>query len=46
MSKYEIQKTTQFKKDYKVAVKRDFDTAPLKMMIALLASGEQLEPIS
>lgn len=43
MSKYEIQRTTQFKKDYKVAVKRGFDTAPLKKVIALLASGEQLE---
>lgn len=44
MSKYEMQRTTQFKKDYKVAVKRGFDTAPLKKVIALLASGEQLEP--
>lgn len=44
MSKYEIQRTTQFKKDYKAAVKRGFDIAPLKKVITLLANGEQLEP--
>lgn len=44
MTKYEIQRTTQFKKDYKMAVKRGFDTAPLKKVITLLASGAQLEP--
>lgn len=43
MIKYEIQRTTQFKKDYKAAVKRGFDTEPLKKVIALLANGEQLE---
>lgn len=40
--KYEIQRTSQFKKDYKLAVKRGFKISLLKNIIALLADGKQL----
>lgn len=44
MMKYEILRTTQFKKDYKTAVKRGYDILPFKKVIAMLAAGQQLEP--
>lgn len=40
--KYEIQRTTQFKKDFKLSVKRGYDTFLLQTVIKILADGEQL----
>ena len=40
--KYSIQITTQFKKDYKQAVKRGCDIPKLKKVISMLADGEKL----
>lgn len=40
--KYEIQRTTQFKKDYKTAVKRGCDISKLKNVVTLLADGQTL----
>lgn len=40
--KYEIQRTTQFKKDYKLAVKRGCDMGKLREVVELLANGEAL----
>ncbi len=40
--KYEIQRTTRFKKDYNLALKRGCDPNLLMEVIALLANGEQL----
>ncbi len=40
--KYEIIRTTQFKKDYKLAVKRGCDIDKLKEVITMLANGEVL----
>ena len=42
MTKYEVKLTTQFKKDYKLAMKQRRDIALLDGVIALLADGEQL----
>ncbi len=40
--KYEIQRTTQFKKDFKVALKRNCDIEKLQKVITMLANGEEL----
>ena len=40
--KYSIQITTQFKKDYKQAMKRGCDIPKLKKVISMLADGEKL----
>jgi mRNA interferase YafQ len=40
--KYVIQRTSQFKKDYKIAKKRGLDLFKLRTVIELLANGEQL----
>ena len=40
--KYEIQRTSQFKKDYKAAVKRNLDMEQLKKIVKILAEGEAL----
>ena len=40
--KYSIQITTQFKKDYKQAVKRGCDIPKLNKVISMLADGEKL----
>ncbi len=40
--KYEIERTSQFKKDYKLAKKRGLDLSELKKVISLLADGEAL----
>ena len=40
--RYEILRTSQFKKDYKLAVKRGCDIERLKKVVTLLASGETL----
>ena len=42
--KYEIARTTQFKKDYKLAKKRGLDISLLKDVITKLANGETLPP--
>ncbi len=42
--KYEIQRTSQFKRDYKLAVKRGCNTELLKQVITLLADGKELSP--
>ncbi len=42
MIKYDIQRTSQFKKDYKLARKRGIDINKLKEVIQILASGEAL----
>lgn len=40
--KYEIERTSQFKKDYKLAEKRGCNIAELKEVVTMLANGEQL----
>lgn len=40
--KYEIQKTAQFKKDFKTALKRNCDIKKLQKVITDLANGETL----
>lgn len=40
--KYEIQKTSQFKKDFKLALKRNCDIKKLQNIITILANGETL----
>lgn len=42
MMKYEIQRTSQFKKDYKLAIKRGCDVSKLQKVVMILASGETL----
>lgn len=42
MIKYEIQRTSQFKKDYKLAVKRGCDLNKLQNVVMILASGKTL----
>ena len=39
MTKYEVKLTTQFRKDYKLAMKQRRDIALLDGVIALLANG-------
>ena len=40
--KYEIQRTSKLKKDYKLAVKRGLNISKLKYVISMLAEGEEL----
>lgn len=40
--KYDIQRTSQFKKDFKAAQKRGLDLQKLRTVIELLADGQQL----
>ena len=40
--KYAIQKTSQFKKDFKLAIKRNCDIQKLQEIITILANGETL----
>ncbi|MDA3859607.1 MAG: type II toxin-antitoxin system YafQ family toxin, partial [Melioribacteraceae bacterium] len=42
---FEIEFTTQFKKDYKRIIKQNKDTSKLYSVISLLASGEKLNPV-
>lgn len=42
--KYEIQRTSQFKRDYKLAIKRGCNIELLKQVITLLADGKELPP--
>lgn len=39
---YEIQRTSQFKKDFKLAKKRGLDLSKLRYVIGTLANGEKL----
>jgi mRNA interferase YafQ len=41
-NKYEIQKTSHFKKDYKLIKKRGYDVKLLEDVIRILAKGEPL----
>lgn len=43
MTKYTIKYTTQFKKDYKLAKRRNMNLELLKNIITRLANGEPLE---
>lgn len=40
--KYEIGRTTQFKKDYKLAVKRGYNIQELRTVVTMLANGTVL----
>ncbi len=40
--KYDIQRTTQFKKDYKLAKKRGLNIDELKTVVSILADGDKL----
>ena len=40
--KYQIQRTAQFKKDFKLALKRNCDINKLQYVITVLANGEKL----
>lgn len=42
MIKYEIQRTSQFKKDFKLAVKRGCSVENLQKVVTILASGDML----
>ena len=42
MIKYEIQRTSQFKKDFKLAVKRGCSVEKLQQVVTILASGDML----
>lgn len=43
--KYEIQRTSSFKRDYKLAKKRGYDISKLKTVVALLADGSDLPSV-
>ena len=43
--KYEIQRTSQFKKDFKLALKRNCNIEKLQMVITILADGELLPEV-
>ena len=43
--KYEIQRTSQFKKDFKFALKRNCDVNKFRKVVELLANGETLPEI-
>ncbi|MFI3165962.1 MAG: type II toxin-antitoxin system YafQ family toxin [Bacillota bacterium] len=40
--KYQIEMSTKFKNDYKLAIKRGYNDILLKEVISILASGEEL----
>ena len=42
MTKYKVKTTSQFKKDYKLAMKRNLNTGLLKEIVELLANGKEL----
>jgi addiction module RelE/StbE family toxin len=42
MTKYEVKPTSKFKKDYKLAKKRNLDLSLLKEVVSLLADGKPL----
>ncbi len=42
--KYEVQRTPQFKKDFKLAIKRGCDIEKIRKVVRMLADGETLPP--
>ena len=42
--KYKIERTSKFKKDYKLVLKRKYDIKLLDEVIKILVSGEKLPP--
>jgi len=42
MSKYQIERTVRFKKDYKLIKKRGYDVKLLQDVVSILAKGEPL----
>lgn len=42
-TKYTVKPTSQFKKDYKAAIKRNLNMQELENVVTKLANGEQLE---
>lgn len=42
MTKYTVKTTTQFKKDYKLAIKRGLEINLLEQVVASLANGKKL----
>ena len=42
MIKYEVERTAQFKKDYKLIKKRGYNVKLLKEVVSMLARGEKL----
>lgn len=42
-TKYIIKTTSQFKKDYKLAIKRNLDLSKLQSVVKKLANGEKLD---
>ena len=44
MTRYEINNTTQFKKDYKLAKRRGLNIQLVKNIVLKLANGEPLDP--
>jgi mRNA interferase YafQ len=42
MTKYRIERTSRFKKDYKLAKKRGYDMKLLQEVVSILANGEPL----
>ena len=43
--KYSIERTTQFKKDFKLAERQGLDMTELKKVILMLANGEKLPEV-
>lgn len=39
---YKVRRTSQFKKDYKLAIKRNYDIFVLQKVVAMLQAGEPL----
>lgn len=42
MTRYSIQRTSQFKRDYKLALKRGYDVAKLRVVVTILMDGDRL----
>ena len=42
MTRYSIQRTSQFKRDYKLALRRGYDVAKLRVVVAILMDGDRL----
>lgn len=42
MTRYSIQRTSQFKRDYKLALRRGYDVAKLRVVVTILMDGDRL----
>ena len=42
MTRYGIQRTSQFKRDYKLALRRGYDVAKLRVVVTILMDGDRL----